>query len=64
MDSRNIPDLQMKRTAGHCMRNLLFLNSQMMNLALLNQSARLLNMIEQKPAPAHLQTVLPHTAGK
>jgi hypothetical protein len=21
-------------------------------------------MIEQKPAPAHLQTVLPHTAGK
>jgi len=64
MDSRNIPDLQMKWTAGNYMRNLTVLNYQMMNIPVLNPSACLLNMIQQKPEPPHLQTVLPHVAGK
>jgi hypothetical protein len=45
MDSRNIPDLQMKWAAGNIMRNLPLLNSQMMNVPLLNPPACLLNAI-------------------
>ena len=45
MDSRNIPDLQMKWTAGNYMRNLPLLNSQTMNVPLLNPPACLLNVI-------------------
>ena len=64
MDSRNIPHLEMKWTAGHYMRNQPLLNSQMTNITVLNPSACLLNTIQQKPASPHLQTVLPHAAGK
>jgi hypothetical protein len=64
MDSRDIPDLRMKWTAEHIMRNLPFLNSQKTNPPMLHPTACPLKKIQQKLVLPHLKTVLPHAAEK